>query len=165
MSNTLTPTQAGLRENIHLLLATFMASEATTRKVAGESLAVQDAFGLAEAEDAAIRLRLAAVAIGIRMLSDRFTPGTWDDHDLARCGTLRKDREAGGFEDLNLREACNKVVHAKEVTIQRSNVGLSSCLEGAIHLCGIYDRKEWAASLSVYDFCRAALVAVHRFMV
>ncbi|MFC3684242.1 hypothetical protein [Hydrogenophaga luteola] len=165
MKHALTPTQAALREDIHILLATFMASETTARKVAGEAPGVIEAVGLDEAETASIRRRIAAVAIGLRMLSDLVPKAEWDGENLNACGTLVRD--VGGnecFSELTLREACNKVVHATSVELFRTPLGhFYGYLDPSCHLRGKEHGKPWKASVSIYSFCKSALIAIDRY--
>lgn len=166
MKHAFTPTQAALREDIHILLATFMASESTARKVASETPGVMEAIGLDVAESASIKRRIASVAIGLRMLSDLVPKAEWKGENLNGCGTLVRDLEGSmSFDDLTLREACNKVVHATSVELERTPLGpFYGYLEPRCHVRGTDQYgKLWKASISVYDFCKSALVAVDRF--
>jgi hypothetical protein len=89
------------------------------------------------------------------------------------CGQLFSDwpkREQ--IEDLTLREACNKIIHATEI---RHNVvdpdpgynpdQIGVYLRPYLHLYGTKEGRNWKADLKIIEFAKfgaAALVRFHR---
>jgi hypothetical protein len=77
-------------------------------------------------------------------------------------GSLTVAGEDAGF---NLREACNKIIHAQEIrAIYDDAVNLSEDTEdrrwfcvGEVELKGTQQRKNWAASLYIYEFAETVL--------
>lgn len=98
---------------------------------------------------------LLTVAITVRVIDDR------EDRIMDMlsdyCGLLTPDTKAPFQTDgLNIRDACNKIVHAK--TIEFDWVTLPNgrqCLERSIYLSGTDHKKSgWRADLNVVKFAR-----------
>ncbi len=63
-----------------------------------------------------------------------------------------------GNERLTVREACNKIIHATEVTLDWKDISKKSETEywtGVVWLEGTKGRKKWKLELRVSEFCRA----------
>lgn len=103
------------------------------------------------------------IASRFRVKSD---DGEWCDSVVAssqipNVGELRKD--VSGAEDLvplELREACNKIIHAKKVHFDCDSNGNSDGLNPILYLYGNKGAKEWKATLNIVKFCTAALNVV-----
>jgi hypothetical protein len=89
------------------------------------------------------------------------------------CGQLFPDwpkREA--IEDLTLREACNKIIHATKIGRNvvdpdpgRNPDQIGVYLRPYLHLYGTKDGRDWKADLKIIEFAKfgaAALVRFHR---
>jgi hypothetical protein len=75
------------------------------------------------------------------------------------CGSINEDvAEKDEMKDLTFREACNKIVHAKQIAVERdapSRDVFDRMPEGLI-LRGTRNVKAWQAHLSIYDYIRAS---------
>lgn len=115
-------------------------------------------FGVVERD--LITNRLISIAIKIRILDDR--QPKFFDMFTDYCGTITKDRskpiETIG---IGLRDACNKVIHARKVDFDMSSAenGLSY-LNPYIFLEGTESGKPWVTSLDVVKFCRESAAAM-----
>lgn len=163
--HALTPKLQTLREQLHDLLSIFMASRQISLRLCQEDMGTLEAVSLQTIEDAIIRKRLLAVAVSLRVLDDQTDLS--QDMFVGECGTLLVDATSPDtMIGLSLREACNKLIHAEAVTLERDNLTpLIRCLEPYLHLRGSNQAKtkEWGASISVYEFVRAGLVAARRY--
>ncbi|WP_144055862.1 hypothetical protein [Octadecabacter arcticus] len=85
------------------------------------------------------------------------------DYPSAVCGKLTKDVGAEGEEDMSLREACNKIIHAeklvatflKDGTVSRFFSGEMEPMHHEMWLFGEFFGKNWKAELDVLAFLRA----------
>ena len=66
------------------------------------------------------------------------------------CGELN---ENGIIIKLNIREACNKIVHAEHIDFEKITENQYSHLSSIINLFGERQNKEWTAKFDVYEFC------------
>jgi hypothetical protein len=58
---------------------------------------------------------------------------------------------------LLIREACNKIIHAKSIVFDELQDGLITHLRPHINLSGTQERKPWVAAINVKPFVAAAL--------
>ena len=62
-------------------------------------------------------------------------------------------------DPLNLREACNKIIHATRVNpdVCDVNQGMNSALTPFVYLYGDHRGKEWCALINVFEFAASAM--------
>lgn len=151
-----------LRRDLYLLLACVLASKRYAEQSNGtdyDSLqTLRD-----EHEQAEVGRLLLSIAVRVRALDDR---GQIPAAVVRRgCGSLGTGRER---TTLVLREACNKVVHARKVqfTVSHSDAfdaslpsPTSEHMEVTMLLHGSKNRKTWRASLDLLKFVRSVIAA------
>lgn len=64
------------------------------------------------------------------------------------------DSQPHVWKALEFWEACNKVIHAKQVDSERTDTG---ALTGELTLYGEYRGKDWQAQLDLREYALAAL--------
>jgi hypothetical protein len=76
-----------------------------------------------------------------------------------RCGDVRKDMENEEWSELTFRDACNKIVHAQQIAVERDgppNRDVFDRIPEGFILRGMRNGKAWQAHLSLYDYIRAS---------
>lgn len=149
-----------LRIDLYQLLAVFMASRPIAAAALGSLSLHRELADVGDIErDLATRLLL-SIAVTVRVLDDR------EDGQLEMLstyvGTLTEDSaELMASGGLTLREACNKIIHAKGVDFAASkSEGEREYLEPFVYFTGSKGRRVWNASLNVMQFVREGLYAV-----
>lgn len=141
--------------NIHLdlfrLLTIFLSQKEMANLRTGEW---GDAFSeLAEFEwDEVTRILLNA-AVTARIIDDR--DGSYLSKYPSVCGEFIPDlNDSNSTEELNLREACNKIIHAKEVhsDIEGDGQVPGNYMNPLIYFYGTQGIKEWKATLDIIKF-------------
>ena len=156
------PNLAALRSDLHQLLAIFLASKSIAEVASEEAKPVASVFNVQDIENDAITRLLLATSVTLRVLDDR-EDGRLEMFSVY-CGTLTKDTSdpvaSGG--GLTLREACNKIIHATEVELDRSSLHTGhSYLNPYVYLSGKDQRsRDWQVSLKVAQFVREGLVGI-----
>jgi hypothetical protein len=138
---------------------------------------------LAEMEDGSITIQmlreryvcseliriLTSTAIALRILFDQHEEQL-GEVSKRPCGRLFPDwPKKDPAEDLTLREACNKIIHATKV---RHNVvdpdpgynpdQIGVYLRPFLHLYGTRDNRDWKADLSIIEFAKQTAAALIR---
>ncbi|MDO9468160.1 MAG: hypothetical protein Q7J36_12745 [Thiobacillus sp.] len=139
---------------LHRLLALFLASKsfaALRTNFPGEGF--DPIYKIQDVEEDEITRLLLNLAITARVIDDR------QDRALERvgsnCGQLEKN--GGGdqqVEALNLREACNKIIHAKKIRFDVEEDAGQSYLNPFIYLYGEQNGKSWKATLDIVAFSK-----------
>jgi hypothetical protein len=146
------------REKLYILLAIFLAS----RHVGDLCERAADGNGgifrqiLDEHEMSLATRLLIECAVLIRMKDDAFL----EQHGMSAethkdiVGTLSTGADLSECAELNLREACNKIVHAKRMNFDfEQDPGWESrYLVPTVHLYGEHRSLEWKAELDVIQF-------------
>jgi hypothetical protein len=105
---------------------------------------------------------LISCAAGLRILFDA-RPAIKGWIDRSDCGKLYRDwpSDESKVEKLTLREACNKIIHAKQIRFDEvvPNAAANPDNEGVylrpyLYLYGSKNRHEWRAVLSIIDFAK-----------
>ncbi|UEX76291.1 hypothetical protein [Sediminicurvatus halobius] len=98
--------------------------------------------------DEASRILLQSATI-IRMLDDESEADS-DEKNPFFCGFLQTaDKE----ERLSLREACNKIIHARKINFDQSlEEGTQGCFGPYVYLYGTRSRTDWKATLYIRQF-------------
>ena len=152
---------------LHRLVSIFLASEGFARLIdaaAGHAAELRDpVFKLQQIEEDEISRILLALAITARVVDDANNRAL--DLVAGSCGTLVPDtRNPAVSRPLELREACNKLIHA-----ERRRFDVEHTAEGrpyftpTLYLYGLQGRTQWKATLDVialakeYTSCVTAL--------
>lgn len=62
-------------------------------------------------------------------------------------------------DNLDLRETCNKIIHAKNIEFETSSTDKwSGYLKSKIYLYGTYKGEEWKATINVYKFINSCFI-------
>lgn len=112
-----------------------------------------------EAEANTLLVSIAAAVRRRTELLDDFERSQIAQVAPASVGSLVKDiRQKERSVDLSFREACNKIIHAKQIkfdyderTCRRGGV-----LNPTVHCYGTHGKLEWKASIQIYSFIKAA---------
>ena len=81
----------------------------------------------------------------------------------SNCGQLEKDVGTTDVEILDLREACNKIIHAKKVRGDFEENGGQTYLNPLIYLYGEQKGKSWRATLDIVAFSKEYVSLVCNF--
>jgi hypothetical protein len=112
---------------------------------------------------------LTSVSTALRIL--------FDQHDLEfaelskrPCGKLFPEWPNTKTEDLTLREACNKIIHATKVNYDEEDPDpgynpdqIGVYLRPYLYLYGTRDGREWKAELLIIEFAKFSASALGRF--
>jgi len=112
---------------------------------------------------------LTSTAIALRILFDQHER-VFEEVSTRHCGWLYPDwPKKDPQEDLSIREACNKIIHATKVqhNVVDPALGFNPDQIGVylrpyLHLYGTKDSRDWKADLSIIDFARQAAAALVR---
>jgi hypothetical protein len=110
-----------------------------------------------------------STAIALRILFDQHRQ-PFTNVSQRPCGELFVDWPTPNPVDLTLREACNKIIHARKVNYDEvdPDPGYNSDQIGVylrpyVHLYGKKDACDWKATLSIIDFAKFAATVFQRF--
>lgn len=161
------PDAASMLVELHRLLAIFLASQQFADLVeAGvhhQEELHDPVLRLQAVEDSEIPRILLSAAITGRVLDDANRRVL---NDVAgACGTLIQDlRAPENSEELSLREAFNKIIHATKLHVDlEQNARGRSYLQPFLYLYGRRNRDEWKATLNVVEFAKQYSTYVSRF--
>ncbi len=154
------PQQEGHRPNtdnavleLHRLLAVFLASKNfSTLRIQCSGEVFDPIFHIQEVEEDEISRLLLNLAIIARVIDDRRKPVL--DRVGSNCGQLVKDVSNQVVQVLSLREACNKIIHAKKIFFDREEEASQLYLKPTIHLYGEQKEKHWKATLDIVAFSK-----------
>lgn len=147
---------------LYRLLTIFLASKnfaALLTNYPGEGL--DPFYKLQEVESDEITRLLLSLAITARVIDDR----EQRVFELigSNCGELQKDITKTESEPLDLREACNKIIHAKKVRGDIDKVDGQTYLNGYMYLYGEHGKTKWRAKLDIVLFAKEYVTAVSNF--
>lgn len=138
---------------LHRLLSIFLASKSFAELCThfpGEGF--DPIYKIQEVETDEITRILLTLAITARVIDDR------EDREFrflsSDCGTLRKNMNEQDEELLSIREACNKIIHAKNVNFDVEEFGVHRYLKPYIYLYGTQKAMHWRVQLDVVKFCK-----------
>ena len=138
---------------LHRLLSVFLASKSFAglrTSFLGEGF--DPIYKIQDVEEDEITRLLLNLAITARVIDDR------EDRVLERfgsnCGQLEKFSGNQDIETLNLREACNKIIHAKKIRFDVEEEAGQSYFNPIIYLYGDQNEKSWKATLDIVAFSK-----------
>lgn len=148
---------------LYRLVAIFLASKnfaALRTNYPGEG---HDAvYKLQECEEDEITRILLMLAITARVIDDR--EGRVYELVGTNCGKLQKNTSRPVEEELTLREACNKIIHAKKVRLDVDEDERGQpYLNPYIHIYGEQGGTEWKATIDVIAFAKEYASCVSHF--
>jgi hypothetical protein len=147
---------------LHRLLSIFLASRHFAElctNYPGEGF--DPIYRIQEGESDEITRILLSVAITARVIDDR--EKRVFELVGSDCGTLQKDIKADVIDVLDIREACNKIIHADKVRFDVDELGVQKYLNPIIYLYGNLQGKNWRAQLDVIKFCKEYVSIVCHF--
>jgi hypothetical protein len=156
------PSIATLKSELHQLLAVFLASRTIAeRSIAKEALLV-DLMDVRAHEDQLVARLLLSTAISLRVLDDR-SGGAVDAWAIG-VGKLVKRIPAPATDgiEVSLREACNKIIHAQHVELERTSMA-EACeyLSASVCLYGKDLRSNvWYLELDAAEFAQEGLLVL-----
>lgn len=137
--------------DLYRLLATFLASKnfAELRDEHG----LDPISELQEPEMDEITRILISSAVTARIIDDR------DSQYLSRkgteCGWLMEDlKDPDKKIDLSLREACNKIIHAKRIRTDLEKENYKYYFNPLIYFYGEYKGRDWKACVDVIEYAK-----------
>ena len=144
---------------IHRLLAIFLASKNFAKlceNYPGQKF--DPIYKIQEVEEDEITRILLNLAITARVIDDR--ESRVFELIGSDCGTLQKNIASIETEILELREACNKIIHANKVRFDMEELNTQRYLNPIIYLYGSSQGKEWRAQLDVIKFSKEYVLLV-----
>ena len=147
---------------LHRLLAIFLSSRqfaGLCERDPGEGF--DPIHNIQEVEQDEITRILLTLAVTARVVDDR--ERRVFELVGSNCGTLQKDLSAQTIDVLDIRDACNKLIHAQTVHFDIEKLGIQSFLNPFIYLYGIFHGKSWRAKLDVIKFCKEYVTIVCHF--
>jgi hypothetical protein len=148
---------------LYRLVAIFLASENFAALRNGEPGEGHDpVYKLQECEEEEITRILLVLAITARVIDDR--EGRVYELVGTDCGTLQRNTSRPATESLTLREACNKIIHAKKVRLDmEEDHNRQRYLNPYIYIYGNQAEIEWKATVDVVLFAREYVTCVSGF--
>jgi hypothetical protein len=146
-------TEVALLE-LHRLMAIFLASKAFAALRTLDPGEGQDPiYKLQECEEDEITRILLMLAITARVIDDR--EGRVYDLVGSSCGKLIRNTAAPREEELSLREACNKIIHAKKIRLDVEEDERGQPYLGPyIYVYGEQGGAEWKAAMDIIAFAK-----------
>lgn len=145
--------------DLHRLLAIFLASRhfaELCERYPGEGF--DPIHKIQEVEMDEITRILLNLAVTARVVDDR--EGRVFELIGSNCGSLQKDLSNQETDVLEIREACNKLIHAENVRFDTEELGVQRYLNPTIYLYGTLQGKRWRAQLDVIKFCKEYVTLV-----
>ena len=147
---------------LHRLLSIFLASQHFAElctKYPGEGF--DPLYKIQEVESDEITRILLNLAITARVIDDR------EEHVFeifgSDCGTLQKDQRSQDCVVLELREACNKIIHAEKVRFDVEELAEQKYLNPIVFLYGNQQGRNWRVQLDIVKFCKEYVSTVCHF--
>jgi hypothetical protein len=147
---------------LHRLLAIFLSSRhfaELCERYPGEGF--DPIYKIQEVEEDEITRILLNLAVTARVVDDR--EERVFEFVGSNCGTLQKDLRNQETDVLEIREACNKLIHAETVRFDVEELGVQRYLNPIIYLYGSLQGRHWRARLDVIKFCKEYVTIVCKF--
>jgi len=147
---------------IHRLLAIFLSSRKFAELCVNyPGKGFDPIYKIQEVEADEITRILLSLAVTARVVDDR--EGKVFELVGSDCGVLQKDMARADCAPLEIREACNKIIHAQKVRFDVEEIGVQKYMNPIIYLYGTLQNKEWRATLDVIKFCKEYVTLVCHF--
>jgi hypothetical protein len=140
------------------LLTLFMADKPTQKLLSRHRF-----DGISWRYDEYKKIRVPKLMIEIaaiyRLTSWRLEGHEREQERKRQVGVLFPEEASDKMEDLNMHEACNKIIHADEIVIEVRKVRKSPrhYFKEDVRLFGSRGKQEWMAGLWIPEFCDAAI--------
>ena len=155
--------------DLYRLLCIVLADKAVAKITVDSGrppLPIPAARGVAELQDQYRKAEstriLVSSAVALRIAFDQH-PKALAKLSRGTCGVLFPNWTKRTREDLTLREACNKIVHATEIRDdvvipdkRRNPDQEGSYVRPLLYLYGTKDKQKWRAQLSIVEFVSGA---------
>jgi len=147
---------------LYRLLTIFLASKDFAKLLTNYPGEGYDPFYKIQAvEDDEITRLLLSLAITARVIDDR--EGRVFEIVGSNCGQIQHDIQKPGIEVLDLREACNKIIHAKKVRGDIDEINGQTYLNPFIYLYGEHSATSWKVKLDIINFAKEYVTLVCNF--
>jgi hypothetical protein len=148
-----------IEKKCYVLLACFAASEQIHSFC--ETLSDLNIPRISILEPGMVTDILIFVGVQLRMIDDIMKAHGRTHHvpDF-NVGLLNEGNEQ---RELDVREACNKIIHARVVDVNELSASGAECLAKTIKLSGTRGGTTWNARIEVGHFIKAALFLVNRY--
>jgi len=147
---------------LYRLLTIFLASKDFAKLLTNYPGEGFDPFyKLQEVESDEITRLLLSLAITARVIDDR--EGRIFESIGSDCGEFQRDISKQDIEVLDLREACNKIIHAKKVRGDIDEIDGQTYLNPFFYLYGTHGPNEWKAKLDIISFAKEYVTLVSNF--
>lgn len=135
--------------DLHRLVTTFFSSQQLAELRTENA---HDPIGwLQQYEEDEITRILLSTAITARIIDDR--DGHYLDRVDTTCGELIEDLSTPDKNiPLNLREACNKIIHAKKIHSDITEINYKNHMNPIMYFYGDRNGVEWKATLNILDY-------------
>jgi len=134
---------------LHRLLAIFFSSPKFAElrtDLAGDTISILQQF-----EEEEITRILINSAITARIIDDR-EEGRFNFNDT-KCGELIEDLSLSNkSKPLNIREACNKIIHAKKIHFDTTDLNYNTYRNPIMYFYGDKNGVEWKTTLNIVDY-------------
>ncbi|WKT61905.1 hypothetical protein Q2E61_06830 [Microbulbifer thermotolerans] len=157
------PDMENAKVELHRLLTLFLASKSLSELIEDPSGERYDPIlDIMEKERSEITRILLYLAILARVIDDR-EGRVFSSHDTD-CGKLYTGADLSAINNLSLRDACNKIIHATKI---RGDVDDASCpthLNPKMYFYGTTQSgDEWKAELDIIEFAKKYATVVCSF--
>ena len=144
------PHRGVLQLDLYRLLTMFLSSKKLA-EIRTDSL--DDPIGrLQEYEEDEIQRILISTAIAGRIIYDD-KETQFLQKDQTTCGELISDMSNPEKVDLlNLREACNKIIHTEKIHYDTDEVAFNYYSNPILYFYGCHNSKKWKTTLNVVDY-------------
>ena len=155
-----------LRLDLYRLLSCFYASADFARLALREGSREKVAELAGDYQEFEVTRLLVTIAATVRVVQDR-------DKDIVpnvktKCGSLFPDAGSRKSKPLSLRDACNKIIHARKFNFDVRKIRIRDghitriqhALNPVMHLYGEQDGVHWKATLDILGFVACTTVLI-----
>lgn len=147
---------------LYRLLTIFLASKNFATLLTNQpGKGFDPIYELQEVEWDEITRLLLSLAITARVIDDR------EKRVLkligSNCGEFQPDIQKSDTEVLDLRESCNKIMHAKKIRADIDKINGQTYLNPFLYLYGEHGLKHWRAKLDIVSFAKEYVTLVSNF--
>mgnify|MGYP001594820400 FL=1 len=147
---------------MYRLLTIFLASKDFAKLLTNYPGEGYDPFyKIQEVESDEITRLLLSLAITARVIDDR--ESRVFELVGSNCGEIQRNIHNPDIEVLDLREACNKIIHAKKVRCDIDEINGQTYLNPFIYLYGKHGANNWKAKLYIINFAKEYVTLVCNF--